>query len=625
MLLLAWMLCVAQAPQVTGLHAGESVIVLDESTIPAKDDKRLFIRPRVLDALTGAPIAGVKIETWTEAGVTPTNLQLRLDVGTTGSDGCARVCMSDGTVRTDKVRFSKAGYASREDSTSEAFDGEMRMYPARTLEGRVLDLEGHPVMGAIVRTRYTCAHAIPASETRTDALGRFRMDDYPPLSPEVEVIDMHHEPLFQRNSADWWTQASFYGQLDLYVARRRPIDLQLVSADGTPVPNRYVLRTEAPSSGAWTDDEGRCLLPPSQEPFEMGGIELSDPIGSAQLYPLLFVDGLPTRAQPALVTDDRDPTGRVAVHLSGLDGTHVPLIVLAPEKGHFIELRPDDECAAPLGSSRILVGGPFTGFLQESRDVVITSDAQSVDIKLRREPRLRIHMGDRSELRLVVQAGDDSIEAPVDGIAREGNMCEQGVPPGVPITILWELDDGGLRRVFLPPIDKDADVDLEAESSILRHGMSEATPHMTQLKFVLTDSDGRPIPDAEGSVSAGPTSIDLTPGIAGAFDWSLQAHAHYQISFEASGYTSAFVEGVVPLKSPDQPTHIVLTHRALLEITGRVTLVDGFLGGSDATDGGIVMEVAPGPLTLVLARDNQPPIALDLTLAPNESRHIEVH
>src|SRR3954447_17144516 len=71
MMLFAWVLCAAQAPQVSGLHAGESVSVVDPSVIPAKDERHLLLRPRVLDAFTGVPVEGVRIETWSENGLPP--------------------------------------------------------------------------------------------------------------------------------------------------------------------------------------------------------------------------------------------------------------------------------------------------------------------------------------------------------------------------------------------------------------------------------------------------------------------------------------------------------------------------------------------------------------------------
>ncbi len=622
-MLLASLLLFAQAPEVTGLRPGESAVVVEAASIPSKDDKRLFVRPRAVDAVTGAPLGGVKIETWSENGVQPSCAQMRLDVATTGRDGFARVCFYDGSVRGDKVRFSKAGYASYENSPE---DAEIPMYPARTLEGRVLDLEGHPVLGATVRTHYTCAHAIPASETQTDALGRFRMEDYPPLSPEVEVVDLHHEPLFQRDSADWWTQASFYGQLDLYVARRQPIEVMLVDAAGEPLAGRFIIHTEAPSSGAWTDGDGRCTLMPATHPFMDFPYEVLDSTHRAPVVGVgpLLVDGEVTRIGIFDGGHAASTDGRILVHLDGLGGLPAPKIVFAPEKGLFDEMENDSESNVQVGPARILVGGRFTGFLQESRDVVVTSKMQRIDITLRREPRLRMHMVDPDRTRVVVQAGDDSVEAPAMDGNGESDVCEQGVPPGVPIAILWEREDGGLRRVLLPPIDKDTDVDLQAESTILRHGMREQPAQTTTVKYVVTDSDGRPIPKAEGSVYAAPTSLDFAPGEAGSFAWTLQAHAHYRIEFKAPGFSTAYLEGVVPLQAPDQPKRIVLTRRAHLEIAGKVTLIDGFLGGAEATDGGVVMEVAPGPLSLVLAREGKLPIALDLVLAPGDQRRISI-
>lgn len=624
-MLLATLLSLAQAPEVAGLHAGETALVVDASSISAADDQHVFARPRVLDARTGAPLQGVRIETWTEDGVAPTFVQTQLDSALTGRDGCARVCTKDGSVRADKVRLSKSGYASLETGLSDVFEDEIVMYPARPLEGRVLDLEGRPVVGALVRTRYSCAHAVPASQTRTDALGRFHMEDFPPLfggAPEVEVVDSSHAPLFQLGADDLLHQASFFGALDLYVPRKQPTLLQLVDAQGEPIPNRRVFFAEAAVTQGWTDEQGFCRLAPHQLTFEQT-YELDDPMGKAVLYPALFVDGLVTRISPFDPTDDETAEGRLVVHLTGLDGMPTPPIVIVPDKRRFREARDGEEVRVPLGPARVYAGGDFTGYLQSSSDVEIGSGIKEVTLSLRAGPRVRVHDGGDGVQWSWIQAGDRSSgDAPV-WLTGEGTWIV-GVAPGVPVTLFRARADGELRRATIPPVEGMVDVDLTADSSLLRRGMDGAGVPTTVVAFEVRDESGRILPEARGEYVCETQSSEPLPPTHGRFAWTLPAHASFRAQFGAEGFTTINVEGNVPLESADRPEPIVLKRRAQLRVGGGVQLVDGFQSKVEPTEDGFVIDAAAGPLLLVVGREGGPRIGLDLVLAPGESRRIEV-
>ncbi len=623
------MASLAQDVDVIGLRAGESAVELATPPVDrddaARESRKTFLRPRVLDASTGAPIEGVLVEAWTEDGTPPLHLQTQIDFAITGRDGCVRVCRNDGVMQAEKVRFSKAGYSSRTVSSADAYEDEVPMFASWPLEGRVLDLEGRPVAGVIVRTRETCAHAVPASQTRTDALGRFRMEDFPPLTggvPEVEVVGARHAPLYQLDALDLRRQASFYGAIDFYVARRRPLALQLVDGSGSPIASRRVSRNEAPAAAAWTDENGLCVLPPN--PYDFGETdELSDPQGKTSLHPILFVDGSVNRIGPALVdSDDAQPRGRLTVRLEGLDGRVPPPIVIVPEGLRFFEASDGKEAKVPLGRARVVVGGDFTGFVQTSREFDITTRPQELTIVLEPEPRLRVHARDFVASHFWVQAGDHS-SGMTNAIMIEQGISEMSVPAGQPISVLLELADGGLRRASLPPLEPGAtgDVDLEAESSILRHGMSEAPERSSELRFAVVDQEGRPV-TAEIDLTAD-QGVEVTSLGDGLHSAVLPAHSACRMSISAPGYTSAHLQGVVATK-PDAARRIVLSRRSRLELRGDVSFVDFGGGGAELTAAGFDLDVAAGPLTLVVERSAGPPLALDLVLEPGETRRIEV-
>jgi hypothetical protein len=175
----------------------------------------------------------------------------------------------------------------------------------------------------------------------------------------------------------------------------------------------------------------------------------------------------------------------------------------------------------------------------------------------------------------------------------------------------------------VPPLEPGAvaDVDLDAETSILRHAMSEAPERESELRFAVVDPDGRPVA-AEISLTA-EQDVDVIAVGDGLYGAAIPAHTPYRASVRAPGFTSAYLQGVVASK-PEAERRIVLMRRSRLELRGDVSFVDVCGAEAELTSAGYDLDVAAGPLTLVVERSAGPPIALDLLLLPGETRRIEV-
>ncbi len=97
-----------EAP-VRGLRAGETVVVLDKAIAFAGES---VAHSRVLHARTGEPLADVMVEAWTENGQEPLGIAERVDRAVTHHDGSIDLAVRVESRPAEKVRLSKAGFAS---------------------------------------------------------------------------------------------------------------------------------------------------------------------------------------------------------------------------------------------------------------------------------------------------------------------------------------------------------------------------------------------------------------------------------------------------------------------------------------------------------------------------------
>jgi hypothetical protein len=216
------------------------------------------IRGRLLDATSGAPVAGATCELWTEDFDEPGRL---VESALSRADGSYELHPRSRDEL--KVRLRASGYRSM----VVAGDDELELlYPDdEPLVVRVLDLDGQPIAGARVRSHQTCRHAPPAVEAVSGADGR---------------AVLHGAPIF--TSTDYEVRASGYGALvpvyfedsgseaTVFLPRRAPVRLRLLEADGRPLAHRR-FRQQGPGLTAFvTDADGGALLDSLFESREIG-------------------------------------------------------------------------------------------------------------------------------------------------------------------------------------------------------------------------------------------------------------------------------------------------------------------------------------------------------------------
>ena len=164
------------ASRSVGAVVEEIVFVVD----PGKVLRGLAsLRVQVLDGVSGRPIEGARL--W--YGTSQSGSSVRSD-----EDGVARVeHLPSGSI---ELSVHAEGRGRHQETVvlapGEARDlGEVALYPAATVTGRVIDAQGRPVTGAILRARNLDSESAqfpdrPRSHTRVDGNGRFSMGGLAP-------------------------------------------------------------------------------------------------------------------------------------------------------------------------------------------------------------------------------------------------------------------------------------------------------------------------------------------------------------------------------------------------------------------------------------------------------------
>ncbi|MCC7014474.1 MAG: carboxypeptidase regulatory-like domain-containing protein [Planctomycetes bacterium] len=173
---------------VLGLRPGES-----ERTVSARPPYSSNLAfGRVIDAVSGAPIAGASLEAWTEdwdsAGAV-------VDRSSSAADGSFALRREVESVHAEKVRVRASGYRSNVVSFSDLSE-ELALVPGiAPLVLRVVDVQRRPIAGATLRTHQTCSHAPSACTATSSSDGVLRVPDLPPLDDLGEL--QLHAPGFE--------------------------------------------------------------------------------------------------------------------------------------------------------------------------------------------------------------------------------------------------------------------------------------------------------------------------------------------------------------------------------------------------------------------------------------------
>lgn len=216
------------------------------------------VRGRLLDAISGAPVAGATCELWTEDFDQPGRM-----VESVLSNAAGTYELHPQTRDEVKVRLRAPGYRS----TVVSADGELeRLYPNdEPLVVRVLDLDGKPIAGARVRSHQTCRHAPPAVEGVSGADGRVVLDGAPiQTSTDYEVRAPGYGALVPVYFEDIGSEPC------VFLPRRAPVHLRLLDEHGQPLAHRR-FRQQGPGLTAFvTDVDGRARLDSLFESREIG-------------------------------------------------------------------------------------------------------------------------------------------------------------------------------------------------------------------------------------------------------------------------------------------------------------------------------------------------------------------
>lgn len=609
----------AQDLSVEGLRPGERVVQL--APVPVSDPAD-HVFGRVVDAHTGMPVDGAAIETWTEEITRPGAGFRRVGESRSGPDGGFRVRVRDGALAAEKARVRAPGYLSFPGVAGDLDVVRLMPRPAWSPRVRVVDLVDRPIPGALLSTTYSCAHDLPAFQLATDALGAARLDELG----------------LQDHAGDLRVRAEGYGTLKYVAATRLPPD----RGEGAPNPIRLARRRGL--RFRLLDGEGRPLVgvpvhvtegDGHHVPFTdgRGGVVVRSPYDGREATVQVLRDGgdrhvftgrFPRDREVALRVDpqgwpDDEPLGTVAIDVRGIaaEGER-PRVDLYHEDGWATSIPGRDpepvEVELPAGEVLVAAGGSFSGWEPRLLAVGVAGGERTTAVlELSLEPRLTVLPPDEDVRRVVVEAGEDSIE-----LTRERARGEPviPVPVGVPITVLCEGET--TRRVTLPPLSGDATADLRPESCALPPSPAEraAAARREELFVRALDPDGRPLDGTLTLRGPGrPVCEELHPGelrVEGPVGHALA------IGFAARGYAECWTS--VWLDEGGGELALRPTPLASLAIEADPALGLAVLG-PEADE---LSAVHPGPLELVLCAADGRRAGVSLVLLAGERRVLRV-
>jgi len=422
-------------------------------------------RFRVYDARDKSPIAGATLEFWTEDGEKPLSAMTRLAVLHTGADGTGEYAPVVDGIRPSHVRVSRAGYASHSVTPSDLVDG-VELYPAAPLAGRVVDLDGKPVARAVVRTRETCAHAVSAAETWTDADGRFTLSDCPadPQHAELEVLPREHIPLASLEIRTLRRLQSRDGSFDLHVARKPPIRATVLDESGEAVVGGRIAYGAKPYCAGWTDENGLVTLcPPPQWDAPLTWIVN----GETRSFSSASVPDSGVWRMRQYTHGTSKHAGKVKLDFGpDVDASARPRVLVIDSEATNREGFEFTDLA--LGPATIVVGQSFSPWIEETYSVSVSSVAQSVVSTPKPAPALDILLPAGSWWATVmIQAGNMGFRVDLDG----EDERRVHVPPGVELVFVAVSGDGEVRRVRHPAVTTGvAQVDLRVPAALARAG-----------------------------------------------------------------------------------------------------------------------------------------------------------
>ena len=613
--------------QAVGLEAGESFQQL--AKMPAKSEGQALMHGRVLDAFTGRPLAGAKIETWSEEIDEFFGGYHRIGEARSRRDGRFSIQpLVDGSV--EKARISAPGYLTWSGVQTD-LSGVVRLFPQmkQSPRLRVLDLEGHPIAGARITTIYTCAHDIPAFDLRTGADG---IAELPEFGLQEDVQDLRIRAagflaIKRLDGEDMFTARHLaVGRAsrpyDIFLARQSPYATRILSRDGEAYSGKSVYIYDGDGYHVRRTDEGGLIEVAAR--YDIGEITMRTLGGPEPQYITMFFPPhgrVPTLRILAEEWPKKTKTGMLRIDLSRMSAKQEPVreIQLFHEDGWYeyghVE---SDGIVFPAGKGYLVIGRAFGGYEEEIHDFELEAGKEIlIRPKLTPEPTIHVQAPKQGCWTLVVQAGKDSkLEFPFDF------DCHV---PGNRELILYLQGEGRRIRKTVRSAVTGMKIDFAKE---LAAAAAEAAPEAR--KEPVVEQDIRFFSAKTGKALAGELSLRFGGlrfgGDCVKIPAGDKAHDRFQIRgpigsrwlvhFKPKGHSSIFLRGQLqPGQAPLSPRVEAL---ASLEIEAPFEFK---ILGDDALD---LDALPPGPLGLVLLLKNGRRYGLLLDLAPGAKRFIRI-
>jgi hypothetical protein len=456
----------------------------------------------VRDAVTGAPLAGVRLRQYLETIDPRTPRAPLLAEATTDEFGIASVYWAQ-EIQDCHWVFEKPGYAVTETYGGVA-DRTVDLPPGRELHGVLHDPFGRPYGGVAIELFLGCGHSPAVRRAVTDKRGQFCLRD---VEPDMGTLWYPADGI----AADYLNGPRGTRERPLVITPDpgRIVTGRVVDEDGRPVPGAVIRsRQEFRGPVARSSEDGRFRL----TGFEPSGdLNVHGPAGG-----YAWVDGESidfARSLTVVLRADGDNDGRrdwkakpVRLRFEIVDadsgapvtGARVSLHRAEDGRVFWANLAVEDTVDAPPGEYELTVGNAFSSHAATQRFFTVEAGDRAVHrIKARARPTLALELTnfpeDHALLELVLaedsvlipqgdKAGPIFVPAEARAVVR---ASAEGLVRHYPVGPV----ENGRRRVTIEwPRKKRVKVDFDAEGKL---SLREAWSVQTDQRTLETHAGGR--------------------------------------------------------------------------------------------------------------------------------------
>jgi hypothetical protein len=597
-----------------GLREGERFTTLAPALRPtnARAPEHESRYGLVLDAQTGKPVPGARVETWTSAINAPFGGFHRIGMTTTGADGRYLVRIQSGQVKAEKLRISASGYLTLSATAGDIFD-TLDLFPAEAQPPRirVVDLEGRPIAGAHITSTYSSNYDASALDVRTGADGTAVLHGYG-LQKDIPDLRIRAEGFAPIKYVDGEACFDRREQDALYTVRMRrstPYAVALLNRAGQPLVHAPAFLREGDFFHVQrTDEQGlvRVGWRHGWRDINVHTLSADEPQWFGMIVPV--PRRIPKLRPHAEEWPKTTPVGRLILELEGNSPPDELDVYAHSETGWMRDYDEwSDPIVFPAGKGYLCIGAPFSGVKQQVLDFDLKA---TQDLTLRPrfvpEPNVTFLLEKPKGYSLTVQVGQHSREEVEFNIP-------VAIPGSRPVQVLLGGKQGVIYWRFQPA--------GEGMTYDLNRLLREQTPaaarprKVLQQKLQLIDAaSGKPI---EGKVRLHHSEpMRLESKGKGSFVLEGGEGRSWLVEFESKGGPKVFARGRI---DGSQRTRVVARPAwASVELTADFKFR---LEGGEQLD---LEQLPAGPLDLILRTRAGQRFGLSLRLEPGERRRLHV-